>query len=338
MRKEKDNMQAQLDMHRSRAVELGKAEQELKAKIAKMEQSTEKSLKALRDKIKQLENMLRLKDSELDQMRAKFKASEAGKDQVSLQLTKVRKSTKEKEWERKLLDKDKEIKYMHVIYRKLQIEVIETKRQVAELEYNEKVRMESMSAKTLQKKELEVEELKLKNANLLSLKIKLEQDNDEARSELSAVKERMKPLMQVNNWVRTHLGPNPKEFLNRVQSLRESLKFYETKVRKLADENSQLKERLSYPRPYTAKAPFTECSNTIQSNNLVNPEHAAILLNEVGVVLKVKTPEEVVEGVKKMSQVVKAAQRMEHFIKLVCDIVLQTEAEKDIDVTSYKHK
>jgi len=51
----------------------------------------------------------------------------------------------------------------------------------------------------------------------------------------------------------------------------------------------------------------------------------------VAIILKVRRPEEVVEGVQKMSQVVKAAQRMELFIKSVCDIVLQTEHEKDID-------
>jgi len=110
LKKDNENLLSQLNIHKSKIIEIGKAEQELKAKNAKIEQNMEKSLKALRDKIKQQENMLKIKDNELEQIRAKLKTSETGKDQVSLQLTKAKKSTKDKEWEHKFLDKDKEIK------------------------------------------------------------------------------------------------------------------------------------------------------------------------------------------------------------------------------------
>ena len=85
-------------------------EQELKTKAAKSEQSMEKSIKSLRAKIKQKENMNKLRDNELLQLRSKLKMSETGKDQVSLELTKAKKGGKEKELEIKLLEKDKEIK------------------------------------------------------------------------------------------------------------------------------------------------------------------------------------------------------------------------------------
>jgi len=48
--------------------------------------------------------------------------------------------------------------------------------------------------------------------------------------------------------------------------------------------------------------------------------------------MKVKTDTEIIEGVKKMTKIVKAAQRMENFIKNVCDIVLQGSPNKDIEV------
>jgi len=156
------------------------------------------------------------------------------------------------------------------------VEVTEAKRQIAELEYNEKIRMESLSIKTLQKKEFEIEELKIKNANLLTVKVKLEEANDQMRNELGIMNEKIKPLIQANDWMRTHFGPNPKEFLNRVQNLRESLKLYETKVRKLTEENQQLKENVM-----NSKVPFTECSNLV--NNWINPKSSAMILNEVDI-------------------------------------------------------
>ena len=49
--------------------------------------------------------------------------------------------------------------------------------------------------------------------------------------------------------------------------------------------------------------------------------------------MNTKIPQEIVGGVKKMAQVVKATQKMEHFIKSVCEAIFQGEKDINIEVS-----
>ena len=110
MRREKAKVDEQLAKLQAKVGDSAKVEQEWKARAGKAEQCLEKSLKGLKDKLKQQENVVRIKDAELEECRVKIGVLETNRNQDLAMIGRIKGKVGEKELEGKLAEKEHEVR------------------------------------------------------------------------------------------------------------------------------------------------------------------------------------------------------------------------------------
>ncbi len=111
LQRENAKLVEQLSKHQAANAETLRSELERKVKQSKAEQSYEQSLKGLREKLRQQENTLKLKEAELREHKAKIVRLESAYDQSTATLHKYKAKGVEKECETKLAEKDRTIRF-----------------------------------------------------------------------------------------------------------------------------------------------------------------------------------------------------------------------------------
>jgi len=181
------------------------SESDLKIKLQKLEHGTEKVTKNSKEKVKQQENLLKSKENEIEDLKIKLTNLEHEKDILMLDSNKSRKIVKDRENERNFIEKEREIK-------KLIMEAADLRKHNEQLEFLNQQHIEAYSGSIMEKKDLEIEDLKRKNADLVAMKMKLMKDIDELRNNLNETAEKCNELEQVNEKLGLKLKNAPKEF------------------------------------------------------------------------------------------------------------------------------
>ena len=135
-----------------------------------------------------------------------------------------------------------------ITYRKLQAELVENAKRLEELEFLNRKHAEAYTGSTLEQKDRELEDLKQKNADLLSIKMKLIRDNNDLKAAVNEYETERATLSTANRHLRSQLQSAPKEFQSELAKLQESSEYYKERVGKLQEENSRLEEEVMIAR------------------------------------------------------------------------------------------
>ncbi len=319
----------------AKTADSGKSVQEWRLRAAKVEQGTEKSLKSLKDRIKQLENSLRIRDAEISDCKAKINALEEGRNQDSVALGKYRTKSNEKECEARLAEKEAEV-------RRLAGELEEAARRIQEAERREQKRIEEYSGSALELKDRELTNLREKEAELLSAKMRLARDNADLKQSLQDSEAQRSELKRDNDVLLYRVKTGPQELQARLESREGELEMCKDQLVRAREDNARLEEEVMLVRNQVNSHPIFKKSalldqlagpdsapaanmvrKSMEKKDWITPEGAVALAEEVRRIMRVRTGEEVLAGLSKMTQIVRATHRMEQFIKGVCDVVFQ---------------
>lgn len=224
----------------------------------------------------------------------------------------------------------------------MRYELEEKTRCIEELEFREKKREEGSSEAAIRQREKEIENLEDKCLGLHEAKKKMTREINELKDALHVSEQREAGLFKENDLLRKELQSAPQEYYERLVRANEDIKTYQKELNKFREENTNLEEEVMTLRNQT-NSHFYKKSAIVDhfagpkgkegreeykpQAAWITTEGAMILAEEIRSLLKVQTGTEILDGIKKMNQIIKAIPKMEGFIKGVCDIVFQVKGE-----------